>query len=126
MEHPMSNLTNSLTAVMHLPGVIGASVVDLSTGQSMAHVGDGSLDMNLAATGNTQVMRAKIHAMDALKLNDEIEDILITLGSQYHIIRPLIGKGSAGLFLYVALDKEKSNLAFSRHKIHAICKTLLL
>jgi hypothetical protein len=65
-----------------------------------------------------------MRTMSDLGLSEEIEDILITLGTQYHIIRPLRTKGSAGLFVYVALEKSKANLALSRHKISDISSSL--
>ncbi len=53
--------------------------------------------------------------MKALGLKDEIEDILITLGKAYHIIRPVASK--PGLFFYVVLDRARSNLALARRKV---------
>ena len=120
----MANLTNSLAAVVQLLGAIGAAIVDLDSGISLGQAGGGTLNLDVAAAGNTEVVRAKMRTMGDLGLNDEIEDILITLGTQYHIIRPLKGKGSAGLFVYVALEKTKANLALSRHKINDIDSTL--
>ena len=120
----MANLTNSLSSIMQLPGAIGVAIVDLESGMSLGQAGGGTLNLEVAAAGNTEVVRAKMRTMADLGLNEEIDDILITLGTQYHIIRPLKTKGSAGLFVYVALDKARANLALSRHKISDISSTL--
>ncbi|MEV6978984.1 hypothetical protein [Kitasatospora sp. NPDC093806] len=104
-----------------IEGALGAALVDYNSGMALATLdGPGGLDLNVAAAGNTDVVRAKMRTMDMLGLQDGIEDILITLSSQYHLIRPLTGRTGKGLFLYLALDKKRANLAMARHQLTKI------
>jgi predicted regulator of Ras-like GTPase activity (Roadblock/LC7/MglB family) len=99
--------------VSELPGFLGACVVDSSTGMVLAlEGGGGRIDLEVAAAGNTEVVRAKRRTMAALNLKDKIEDILISLHSQYHLIRPL--EINDQVFVYVALDRKVANLALAR------------
>ncbi|MEU8510683.1 hypothetical protein AB0C76_03700 [Kitasatospora sp. NPDC048722] len=105
-------------AMTSIEGAIGAALVDYNSGMALATLdGPGGLDLNVAAAGNTDVVRAKMRTMDMLGLQDGIEDILITLSSQYHLIRPLTSRTGKGLFLYLALDKGRANLAMARHQL---------
>lgn len=117
------NIETALKDAMTIDGAVGVALVDYESGMSLGTLGGGEwLDLDVAAAGNTEVVRAKMRVMSALALNDGIEDILITLGRQYHLIR-LIGDGrSAGsaLFLYLVLDRERSNLALARHHLKRI------
>nr|WP_318384068.1 hypothetical protein [uncultured Enterobacter sp.] len=110
----MSNINESLESLMKMSGAIVASVVDANSGMMLGQAGTG-INLELASAGNTEVVRAKLRTMETLKLNDEIEDILITLGKQYHIICPI--HKNAGLFIYFVLDKSKANLALARHHV---------
>ncbi|MEF9883325.1 hypothetical protein [Streptomyces sp. P9-A4] len=117
----MANTETSLKEAASIDGAIGAALVDYTSGMALGTIGGGKeLDLNVAAAGNTDVVRAKVRAMELLGLNDEIEDILITLGGQYHLIRLLKGRGTNGLFLYLALSKDRANLAMARHQLKKI------
>lgn len=108
-------------ATTTIEGAIGAALVDYTSGMALGTVGGGKeLDLTVAAAGNTDVVRAKVRTMEMLGLKDEIEDILITLGGQYHLLRLLKGRGNNGLFLYLALDKQRANLAMARHQLKKI------
>ncbi|MEU2184625.1 hypothetical protein [Streptomyces thermolilacinus] len=118
MANAETTLKEAMTAI---DGALGAALVDYSSGMALGMIGGGQdLDLTVAAAGNTDVVRAKVRTMEMLGLKDEIEDILITLGGQYHLIRLLKGRGTNGLFLYLALDKNRANLAMARHQLKAI------
>ncbi len=105
-------------AMTSIEGVIGVALVDYTSGMALGTIGGGKdLDLTVAAAGNTDVVRAKVRTMEMLGLKDEIEDILITLGAQYHLIRLLGKRQGQGMFLYLALDKSRANLAMARHQL---------
>ncbi|MEU5594877.1 hypothetical protein [Streptomyces sp. NPDC020298] len=112
------SLKEMMTAV---EGSLGAAVVDYTSGMALGTLGgDKELDLTIAAAGNTDVIRAKVRTMAELGIKDRIEDILITLEKQYHLIRLITGRSGNGLFLYLVLDKECSNLAMARHQLKRV------
>jgi len=116
------NIETALKEAMAIEGATGAALVDWDSGMALGTLGGGKyLDLDLAAAGNTEVVRAKMRTLETLRLNDSVEDILITLGTQYHIIRLMKNAdGSHNLFLYVVLDRSKANLALARHHLKRI------
>jgi hypothetical protein len=116
------NIEAALKEAMDIDGALGASLVDWESGMSLGAVGGGKyLDLDVAAAGNTEVIRAKMRTMESLRLDDHIEDILITLSKQYHLIRLLkSSRSDQGLFLYLVLDRGKANLALARHSLKKI------
>ncbi|WP_393072674.1 hypothetical protein [Streptomyces sp. LN704] len=118
----MASVDISLKETMtSIEGALGAALVDYTSGMALGTLGGGKdLDLAVAAAGNTDVIRAKTRTMEHLGLKGDIEDMLITLSHQYHLIRPLKGRDGNGLFLYLVLDKAKSNLAMARHQLKRI------
>jgi len=119
------DIETSLKQAMEIDGAVGVALVDYESGMALGSLGGGRyLNLEVAAAGNTEVIRAKMRTMASLDLNDEIEDILITLGRQYHLIRLLGSNRSASLFMYLALDRTKANLAMARHQLRQIENSL--
>ena len=117
----MASIQTSLDTLLTADGALCAAVVDSASGMMLGAAGTG-VDLEVAAAGNTEVMRAKLKTMRALGLSDTIEDILITLGKQYHLLRPMAQK--EGVFIYYVHDKAKSNLALARRKLQDVEKDI--
>lgn len=118
----MMNIDTALKEAMSIGGAVGVALVDYESGMSLGTSGGGEwLDLEVAAAGNTEVVRSKLRVMSSLALNDSIEDILITLHRQYHLIRLLNSVGVRNsLFLYLVLDRDRANLALARHYLKRI------
>jgi predicted regulator of Ras-like GTPase activity (Roadblock/LC7/MglB family) len=111
----------SLEGLRSIDGYVASALVDIDSGMLMA--GDGTaINLEVAAAGNAEVVKAKRKVAKTLNLGDTIEDILISLSKQYHLLRPL--ESNAGVFVYVVLDRSKANLAMARHEVKTFEKAL--
>jgi hypothetical protein len=118
------DIETALKEAMMLDGAQGVALVDYESGMMLGSAGGGrALNLEIAAAGNTEVVRAKARTLEALGVREGIEDILITLDRQYHIIR-LLNRGGSQLFLYLALDRARANLALARHQLRSIDREL--
>ncbi len=116
----MQNVQQSLQKLQdEIAGFLGAALVDHESGMPLGTQGNG-LNLEVAAAGNTEVVRAKLRVMEQLEIGGSIEDILITLDSQLHIIRPV----GSSLFLYIAIDRKQGNLGMARHVMARVASDL--
>ena len=93
-------------------GFIAVAVTEIESGLSFGNLTiDPSFDPELAAAYNLEVVKAKLSAVKALNLNQDIEDILITLSNQIHIIDISPNKK---FMIYLAADASKANLGMTR------------
>jgi predicted regulator of Ras-like GTPase activity (Roadblock/LC7/MglB family) len=101
-------------------GFIAASLVDLDSGMTLAVKSvRPEFDLTAASAYNSELVKQKLKIMRTLGLNGTIEDMLISLTDQIHLVK-LIGPTT---FLYLAVDRKQSNLAIvraavSRHVHH--------
>jgi predicted regulator of Ras-like GTPase activity (Roadblock/LC7/MglB family) len=113
----MAESTDALDAVLELEGAIAVAVIDHGSGLVLAERSAGPFDMELAAAVTTEVVKAKLRAIEHLRLDDRIEDILVTLGSQYHLVRLSEREDLEGVFHYLVLDRSVGNLALARRAL---------
>ena len=120
-----NNIKESLSRLEAIEGFLGAALADSDTGMCLGYYGgSGVLNMEVAAASNAEVVRSKRKAIKSLGLRDEVEDILISLGRQYHLIRPI--KARPSVFFYLALDRSRSNLALARYALIDVEKEVVI
>ena len=98
------NYDKAVSEMLNVDGALAAAVVDFSSGMMLAGGGSPAIDLEIASAGNTEVMSSMMKTMKMMGQSDSIEDMLITLGKQYHLIRPL--DSNDALFLYLVLDRR--------------------
>ena len=96
-------------------GVIATAVVDLESGMTLAAKSNRpEFDLAVASAYNSELVKQKMKIMRALNLKSSLEDMLLTLTDQFHLIRFLPGGTS---FLYLAADRSGTNLAILRNSV---------
>ncbi len=96
-------------------GFIGASIVDLESGMPLASkTTRPDFDLEVASAYNSEMVKGKQKTIQALGLDAKLEDMLLTLDSQLHLIKML----SADTFMYLAADRQATNLALLRSAVN--------
>jgi predicted regulator of Ras-like GTPase activity (Roadblock/LC7/MglB family) len=116
----MSDIKTAIKRALAVDGCLGAALVDLESGLCLGVAGNPPFDLELAAAGKTEVVRATKAIRDKLGLKDEVDDILITMTGHHHMIR-MVG---TSMFLYMALDRSRGNLALARRELANIDREL--
>jgi hypothetical protein len=104
---------------MAIPGAMGASVVDWTTGVALGTAGSAPEDHDAAAVGTAEVMAAVTARgpFTSALAEDGLEDLIITTAGGYHLIRRLPTGFDGRLVLYLWLDRERGNLAIARRHL---------
>ena len=118
----MADVRESLNAVMNIRGAVGASIVNDESGVPLGTIGGGNLDMELAGAGSAVVVQTQKQLLEDLMPEEQIEDVLISLDRQYHLLR--FFHETENIFTHVVLDRDDANLALARKKLAKIDRKL--
>lgn len=106
----------------NIPGYIAVAVTEIKSG--ISYFSDSSVpsfDPELASAFNLEVVKAKLNAISALGLDQNIDDIMITLTNQIHIID--ISENNE-YFIYLAVDSSKANLGMTKALLNRFKKDI--
>ena len=107
--------TEIIQKLLNENGAQAAAIADYNSGLCLASKSNTEFDIELAAATATEIVQAEMKTMEYMDINCKIEDILITLTTQYFLMRPIIKED--GLFIYYVLNKANSNLALARRAL---------
>ncbi|MFI5895457.1 hypothetical protein ACIA5D_35720 [Actinoplanes sp. NPDC051513] len=124
----MPGVDHCLQEAMAIPGAVGASIVDYTTGFPVATTGAApNSDHEAAAAGTADVVQAansRSLFVSALP-HDLLEDLIITTAGGYHLLRIVQTDFDSRLVLYVWLDRTQGNLAVARHRMQKLAADLV-
>lgn len=106
MIDTIKDLNNNLKK--NIQGYIAMSICDIETGECLFSESlDENFDIDLASACNLEVVNAKLKAIDALDLTESIDNIVIHLETQIHIIDIT---PSRKYFIYLSVDSTKATI----------------
>lgn len=106
-----------------IAGLKAISAVEIASG--LAHgslIIDKSFDLDAASAYNSEVLKAKMKAKNAMGMEKEnIDIIIIELTSQIHIIQPT---DNGKYLIYMAADRSTTNVGIARKIILDVGKKI--
>jgi hypothetical protein len=113
---------------MAIPGAVGASIVDYTTGFPVATTGAApNADHEAAAAGTADVVQAATSRSLFVSAvpHDLLEDLIITTAVGYHLLRIVQTDFDSRLVLYLWLDRVQGNLAMARRRLQTLAAELV-
>lgn len=125
----MPGVDHCLQQAMTIPGALGASLVDYTTGCPVAATGAAANDDHDAVAAGTAdvVQAANSRTLFASALpHDLLEDLIITTAGAYHLLRLVQTDFDSRLVLHVWLDRATGNLAVARLRMQSLTDELVV
>jgi hypothetical protein len=128
LRSEVPGVDHCLQEAMTIPGAVGASIVDYTTGFPVATTGAApNEDHEGAAAGTAEVVQAansRSLFVSAVP-HDLLEDLIITTVGGYHLLRMVQTEFDSRLVLYVWLDRVRGNLAVARRMMQRLADELV-
>lgn len=92
----------------------GAAVVDSDSGMCIESAGELPF-FEIVAAMSVDLLGVEEEVIRRMASRDRVEDVLVTLGQQHHVLRPV--RSCKGLALFAVFDRRKTRLAWARHRV---------
>lgn len=119
------NVAAQLKKLERLEGFLAAALFDMDENASVAALDhDAGPDINHSVLGHVELVQAKRRTIANLHLDDDVEDIVITLPGEYHLLR--LCRQHRHLFFFLTLDRKTANLAMARYLLANVEQDIVL
>ncbi|MCP9213363.1 hypothetical protein ABVG11_33540 [Streptomyces sp. HD1123-B1] len=135
----MPGIDECLLEAMTVNGARGAAVIEWTSGLALGMVGevrDDDPEATAAETAELARMAAEQRAFAAVGADAEqggdaegassVEDVIVTTGTCYHLLRFVDTAFDSGVFFYLWLDRREGNLALARMRLRDLSERLAL
>ncbi|MFF4603339.1 hypothetical protein ACFY12_11395 [Streptomyces sp. NPDC001339] len=125
----MPGIDQVLSQAMRIPGVLGAGLIDWTSGLTLGTVGQAPHgDPDAAAADTAEVVQAVARNATfdtAGTTGPALEDLIITAAGSYHLIRFVHTAFDSQTYLYLWLDRAQANLAVARLRLRDLAAELV-
>lgn len=116
-------LKKIISTLLCIKGIIAAAIVDYESGMIMESGRNNTdLDLEIIMAGGSNVLRAQKKLLCMINDKDNIQDIIITLKNQWHIICPCSQREN--MFIYIVVDRSEGNLSWCRNFLFQVEKII--
>lgn len=105
-------ILESLAKFEDLDGFKSVALVDARSGMILGKIGQANATMDITAAAHTELVRSKRRSLEESGLGEPLEEILISLDTELHLLRPT--RSRASTFLFLTLEREYANMALAR------------
>ncbi|MEW2284699.1 hypothetical protein [Streptomyces sp. NPDC047841] len=125
----MPGIDECLLEAMRLPGARGAALVDWTSGLALGTVGEapgGDHETTAAEAAELARMAAEHGTFTADGDLPPVEDVIISNGDSYHLLRFVDTSFDSSVFLHLWLGRGEGNLALARIRLGEMAARLVL
>ncbi|MFT3710900.1 MAG: response regulator [Archangium sp.] len=119
------NVQDNLARLRRAEGFLSAALFDIEHDTCLAAVDGGfSESVERVARGHADIVKAKRQTIARLHLDDDLEDIVIALSREYHLMKMV--RRRPQLFFFLTLDRSRANLAMARYLLSDVERDIVV